>query len=106
ERAGLEAALEASGLLDAWVCPDGTALRADGHDVLLSPTAPPAGGTLADVLRPAVDHGDPWASAVSERTVARLLAGVGLGSGGDTWVSADGGFRVGALTGSWSKRTA
>ncbi|MEU8476380.1 hypothetical protein [Streptomyces hygroscopicus] len=32
ERAGLEAALEASGLLDAWVCPDGTLLEASGHD--------------------------------------------------------------------------
>ncbi|MCM2578095.1 TIGR02680 family protein, partial [Streptomyces meridianus] len=106
ERAGLEAALEASGLLDAWVCPDGTALRADGHDVLLSPAGPLPGSTLADVLRPAVDNGEPRAAAVGEQTVARLLAGVGLGAGGDTWVSADGRFRVGALTGGWSKQTA
>ncbi|WP_329050283.1 TIGR02680 family protein [Streptomyces violaceus] len=109
ERAGLEAALEASGLLDAWVCPDGTALHAEGHDVLLSPLSPAgplAGHTLADVLRPAVDHGDPQASAVGEQAVADLLAGVGLGSGGDTWVSVDGCFRVGALTGTWSKQVA
>ncbi|WP_030185372.1 TIGR02680 family protein [Streptomyces sp. NRRL S-813] len=106
ERAGLEAALEASGLLDAWVSPDGTALRADGHDVLLSPAGPLTGGTLADVLRPAVDHGDPRAAAVGEQTTARLLAGVGLGPGGDTWVSADGRFCVGALSGSWSKQVA
>ncbi|GAA1429261.1 TIGR02680 family protein [Streptomyces thermospinosisporus] len=106
ERAGLEAALEASGLLDAWVRPDGTAVHADGHDTLLAPGAPLSGPTLADVLRPAVDHGDPHASAVDEQTVARLLACVGLGSGGDTWVAADGRFRVGALTGSWSKPAA
>jgi uncharacterized protein (TIGR02680 family) len=109
ERAGVEAALEASGLLDAWVCPDGTVLHADGHDVLLSPLppgAPLADSTLAQVLRPAVDHGDERAVAVGEPTVARLLAAVGLGSGGDTWVAADGRFRVGALTGSWSKQTA
>ncbi|QNP74808.1 TIGR02680 family protein [Streptomyces roseirectus] len=108
ERAGLEAALEASGLLDAWVCPDGTALRAQGHDVLLSPGDPLPGITLAEVLRPAVDHGDPRAAAVGERTVARLLAAIGLGSGdfGDTWVAVDGRFRVGALTGSWSKPSA
>ncbi|GGJ68260.1 TIGR02680 family protein [Streptomyces brasiliensis] len=115
ERAGLEAALEASGLLDAWVRPDGSAVHTDGHDVLLSPlssTASLAGATLADVLRPAVDHGDaspegvPRAAAVGEKTVARLLAAVGLGSGGDTWVAADGRFRVGALTGSWSKEAA
>jgi uncharacterized protein (TIGR02680 family) len=108
ERAGLEAALEASGLLDAWVCADGTTLAADGHDVLLSPGAPQAGPVLGDVLRPAVDHGDARAVAVGEQTVARLLTAVGLGPGssGDTWVAADGRFRVGALTGSWSKQAA
>ncbi|WP_261718308.1 TIGR02680 family protein [Streptomyces sp. FZ201] len=108
ERAGLEAALEASGLLDAWVRPDGTAVHADGHDVLLSPGAPLSGPTLADVLRPAVDHGDARSLAVGEDTVSWLLAAVGLGSGGsgDTWVAVDGGFRVGALTGSWSKPAA
>ncbi|MFM9609330.1 TIGR02680 family protein [Streptomyces niveiscabiei] len=108
ERAGLEAALEASGLLDAWVCPDGTALRGDGHDVLVSPGDPLPGNTLAEVLRPAVDHGDARAAEVGEPTVARLLAAVGLGSGstGDTWVATDGRFRVGALRGSWSKESA
>ncbi|MGW7301023.1 MULTISPECIES: TIGR02680 family protein [unclassified Streptomyces] len=108
QRAGLEAALEASGLLDAWVLPDGTALHADGHDVLLAPVGPQAGPTLADVLRPAVDHGDSRAASVGERTVARLLAAVGLGTEGpgDTWVSPDGRFRVGALTGSWAKEKA
>ncbi|WP_063767423.1 hypothetical protein [Streptomyces sp. NRRL S-1868] len=47
ERAGLEAALEVSGLLDAWVRPDGTALATDGHghDVLLVPGAPVSGGS-------------------------------------------------------------
>jgi uncharacterized protein (TIGR02680 family) len=108
ERAGLEAALEASSLLDAWVRPDGIAVRADGHDVLLSPGAPLTGPTLADVLRPAVDHGDARALSVGEDTVSRLLAAVGLGTGGpgDTWVAVDGRFRVGALTGSWSKPAA
>ncbi len=36
QRAAVESALEASGLLDAWVCPDGTALGADRTDVLLT----------------------------------------------------------------------
>lgn len=123
ERSGLEAALEASGLLDAWVRPDGTAVHADGHDVVLAPLPQPHGGpsdgssdggplgSLADVLRPAADHGDPNAGAVDEQTVARLLASVGLGSGGDTrtwttWIAADGSFRVGALSGSWAKEAA
>ncbi|MFP8882438.1 TIGR02680 family protein [Streptomyces mangrovi] len=120
ERAGLEAALEASGLLDAWVRPDGAAVLADGHDVLLAPAplpgTPAAGLTLADVLRPAPDHGDARAAGVGEETVARLLAAVKLGGNpgtdpagsgaSDTWVSPDGRFRTGALTGSWSKPAA
>lgn len=120
ERAGLEAALEASGLLDAWVRPDGSAVAADGHDVLLDPADSFGGAGLDRALCPAVDHADAGAAAVGERTVERLLAAIGLAGkdsggpeaapwgveGNDTWVSTDGGFRVGALTGSWAKDTA
>ncbi|MGW4204370.1 TIGR02680 family protein, partial [Streptomyces sp. NPDC004726] len=80
DRAGLEAALEASGLLDAWVLPDGSVLAADGqgYDVLLAPAAGPvAGASLTGLLRPALDHGDAQAAAVGEETVARLLAANG-----------------------------
>ncbi|GAA2591479.1 TIGR02680 family protein [Streptomyces axinellae] len=108
ERAGLEAALEASGLLDAWVLPEGVALEADGHDVLLAPGGPVPGRPLSQALRPAVDHGDARAAAVGEDAVARLLAAVGLDEGtaeGDgIWVTTDGRFRNGGLTGSWAKR--
>ncbi|MBF6045486.1 TIGR02680 family protein [Streptomyces sp. NRRL B-1677] len=118
DRAGLEAALEASGLLDAWVRPDGSLLGGDGHDVLLAPqTGPVPGPSLADVLRPAVDHGDERAAAIGEETVERLLAAIGLGGdsahavraageGADTWAAPDGRFRVGSLTGRWAKPAA
>lgn len=109
ERAGLEAALEASGLLDAWVLPDGSAVAADGHDVLLSPSNGPVNGpSLADTLCPAVDHGDGQAAALDETVVPRLLAAIGLdgGGGAETWVAPDGRFRVGALTGTWAKPAA
>ncbi|MGV9557477.1 TIGR02680 family protein [Streptomyces sp. NPDC003522] len=119
DRAGLEAALEASGLLDAWVRPDGSAAAADGHDVLLDPVGLPGGPGLDRALCPAVDPADAGAAAVGEETVARLLASIGLATGGDgpgessreaddhdTWVGADGRFRVGALTGSWAKDSA
>ncbi|MFR9673312.1 TIGR02680 family protein [Streptomyces sp. TR02-1] len=126
ERAGLEAALEASGLLDAWVRPDGSALAADGHDVLLAPAASPDSphpahrAGLDQVLCPAADPADEGARAVGEPTVARLLAAIGFAEergtgdgepvhpvgGTDTWISADGRFRIGALTGSWAKDTA
>ncbi|WP_172386811.1 TIGR02680 family protein [Streptomyces sp. MNP-20] len=117
ERAGLEAALEASGMLDAWVLPDGVVLDADSHEVLLAPDAEPLkGASLARHLCPAVDHGDAGATAVGEATVARLLAAIGTGwrgptvggpgSEAGTWIAVDGGFRVGALTGRWRKATA
>ncbi|MFF3892832.1 TIGR02680 family protein [Streptomyces sp. NPDC001812] len=119
DRAGLEAALEASGLLDAWVRPDGSAVGADGHDVLLDPVGLLGGAGLDRALCPAVDPADAGAAAVGEETVARLLASIGLAAGGDgpgeaswdagghdTWVCADGRFRVGALTGSWAKDNA
>ncbi len=109
ERAGYEAALEASGLLDAWVLPDGSALTVKGHDVLLAPSnGPVSGSSLADVLRPAMDHGDGRTAALDEATVIRLLAAIGLDSegGAGTWVAADGRYRVGALTGTWAKPAA
>ncbi|WP_435282055.1 TIGR02680 family protein [Streptomyces koelreuteriae] len=120
DRAGLEAALEASGLLDAWVRPDGSAVTADGHDVLLDPVGLLGGTGLDRVLCPAVNAADVGAAAVGEETVARLLASIGLAGrsddrsegttwealGHDTWVRADGHFRVGALSGSWAKDSA
>lgn len=120
DRAGLEAALEASGLLDAWVRPDGSAVAADGHDVLLDPVGLLGGSGLDRALCPAGDLADRGAAAVGEETVARLLASIGLAAGDgdgpgeasgeagghDTWVCADGRFRVGALTGSWAKADA
>lgn len=120
DRTGLEAALEASGLLDAWVRPDGSAVAVDGHDVLLDPVGLLGGTGLDRALRPAVDPSDAGAAAVGEETVARLLALIGLvaddadgsgeaaweAGGHDTWVCADGRFRVGALTGSWAKDSA
>ncbi|MFF2810693.1 TIGR02680 family protein [Streptomyces sp. NPDC058000] len=128
DRAGLEAALEAAGLLDAWVSPDGEALAADSHDVLLDPGKGPVdGASLATVLCPAVDRGDARAAVVGEEAVARLLAAIGLGAAagdtaagtgtsdagwrstraaGDTWAAVDGTYRVGALTGRWAKPAA
>jgi len=110
ERAGLEAALEAGGLLDAWVTPDG-ALLADGdHDVVLVPgrsPRPPEGRALDRVLRPAVDRDDAQAAALSDEAVAAVLAHVGLGEGaGPVWVDASGRFQVGPLHGAWSKPAA
>src|SRR6266508_2875200 len=48
-QAAVEAALESSGLLDAWVLPGGAVLDARTLDVVLRPQ-PRGGATLADVL--------------------------------------------------------
>lgn len=77
-RAGLEAALEASGLLDAWVCADGTVLDRSTRDTLVVPGAPVAGAvTLARVLRPVAAP----ESGVTVEQVASVLGAVELGDG-------------------------
>nr|WP_042186516.1 TIGR02680 family protein [Kibdelosporangium sp. MJ126-NF4]CEL17324.1 FIG100068: Hypothetical protein [Kibdelosporangium sp. MJ126-NF4]CTQ91448.1 FIG100068: Hypothetical protein [Kibdelosporangium sp. MJ126-NF4] len=104
-RAGLEAALEAAGILDAWVSPDGQ-LRATTGDVVVVPgDTAPAGGLTA-VLTPAVDRADPAAGALTDDTVTSVLLAIGLGPGSATWVAVDGRFANGVLHGSWHKESA
>ncbi|WP_028934844.1 TIGR02680 family protein [Pseudonocardia spinosispora] len=100
EQAAVEAALQASGMLDAWVTPAGTI---DGHDVFADPDALAGapGRSLAEILAPEPDL------AVSVDAVLRLLGGIAYGerapSGHAAAIGADGGWRLGNLTGSWSK---
>ncbi|MGW3144796.1 TIGR02680 family protein [Streptomyces sp. NPDC001177] len=117
-RAGLEAALEASGLLDAWVCADGTVLDPATHDTLLVPGASVAGATLARVLRPVAAPD----SGVTTEQVARVLAAVALaGAGGladdadtadaaeagaHTAIGTDGSWRLGIAHGRHAKQDA
>ncbi|HSS48772.1 MAG TPA: TIGR02680 family protein, partial [Thermoanaerobaculia bacterium] len=105
ERAGLEAALEAAGLLDAWVLPDGGLLPAGAFDTCLVPAPEPlAGSTLADFLRPVPGHG------VETATIAAILRSVSVASaetasseGSPARVSPGGAFRLGPLQGAWTK---
>ncbi len=101
-RAGLEAALEAAGILDGWVTSVGELLDAHTEDVLV---APPAGEAvdrpLADALVPAPGGG------VSEAQLHRLLGAIGLGEcEAPVWVAGDGRFRNGVLRGAWHKPAA
>ncbi|WP_051468167.1 TIGR02680 family protein [Actinomadura oligospora] len=106
ERAGLEAALEASGLLDAWLTPDGRLVNADAHDMVVLPGAPTA-RPLTDVLTVAIDPDDVQATALSPETVTAVLAGIGLGEQDTTaWVEPSGRWRVGPLRGAWTKDAA
>jgi uncharacterized protein (TIGR02680 family) len=106
ERAGLEAALESAGLLDAWVAPDGWLLDPGTHDVIVTAGAP-ATPNLGAALRPAVDRDDPRAAALGDATVAAMLAGIGLGTGSaESWVDPIGRWRLGVAEGAWAKASA
>lgn len=105
--AGIEAALESAGLLDAWVAADGLVVHPRTHDTILRAgdgvgRAP--GRSIAGALVPAVADGAP----VSAATVERVLAAIGLGEHGDdvtAWVTDDGRWSLGAVHGAWSKAT-
>ncbi|PRY70933.1 TIGR02680 family protein [Halomonas ventosae] len=103
QRAGLEAALEAAGLLDAWLMPDGELLAADTWDTLLVADADASGSSLADALCPDL-HGDP---PVARQVVERVLASIGSGdSAAVAWVGEAGHWRLGPLRGQWGKPAA
>ena len=93
QRAGLEGALLAAGLLSAVVRPDGTVLAADG-ELLISPGTARPGRSLATALRP-----DPAAGLPAD-TIAAVLASIGYEDpGAATTVFADGRWRNGPLRG-------
>ena len=110
-RAGLEAALESSGLLDAWVRRDGTVLDADRRDTALplGPAAAP-GPTLASVLvaDPPTDTGMP--ATVIEGVLSRVaLAPAALATpahDAGALAGTDGRWRLGPLTGRATKPAA
>lgn len=99
-RAGVEAALQSSGLLDAWVGHTGTVA---GHDVFAEPdaVAPAAGRSLSDVLLPEPD------GPVPTDVVRRLLTGIAYGDRASAdhpaAIGADGTWCLGNLRGSWQK---
>src|SRR5690606_25670584 len=106
DAAGYEAALEASGLLDAWVTPDGALLDADDTVLIAADTPPRGAGGLTRVVVPATAPDDRPAGQVPHEHVAALLARIGAREDGDVWVAPDGRWRVGPLHGRWRKAAA
>jgi uncharacterized protein (TIGR02680 family) len=109
ERAGLEAALEASGLLDAWLSPQGELVGDDGRillDAQWQRRAAVAGTSLAEALLPT----PPQECGVAAGTIAELLAGIAYGvrdrPEAESWLAPNGRFRLGALAGAWTKSAA
>lgn len=99
-RAGLEAALEASGLLDAWILPDGRMFVGETeHDVSLVSRPLVSGRTLADWL---IHCGEPSVQDAVE-TFLCAVSCADTDDGAEMWVSPTGHFRLGALSGTWEK---
>ena len=99
----MEAALAASGLLDAWVSPDGV-IDVSAHDLELAPGGQGKAGesTLADLLVPLTG------AAVASDRVAAVLASIPVdphvgpaatGGGPEVLMAAEGSFRLGSAVG-------
>jgi uncharacterized protein (TIGR02680 family) len=89
QHAGLEGALIAAGLLDAWIHPAETQVTDDAQLVARSPVSGPS---LADVLTAEEGVGVPTS------TIQGMLRGIPL-SNADVFISPDGTFRLGPLAG-------
>lgn len=107
-RAGLEAALEASGLLDSWVTPEGTIFDSRSHDVVLLPRTEHA-EPLSRWLVPTIPTSGP-AAAVGAVTLGAILSSIACCDrdplAAEAWVSPSGEFRLGPARGTWSKSEA
>ena len=110
ERVGLEAALQGSGLLNAWVSVDGRVTDPDLQDLIASPEPSSLGEDEVDetLLAALVPAAGP-ACAVGPDILTHLLASVRLAdnpatsSTGGLVLSRSGRWRAGALTGAWRK---
>ena len=108
-QAGLEAALEASGLLDAWVTPSGELQNREKHDAVLvaaNTPLPPDDAHLGTMLVPCISPPD-VDDQVPPYVVADILRHIGAKPNvGQTWVSTEGRWQNGPLIGRWSKPAA
>ncbi len=112
DRASLEASLEASGLLDAWVTPEGKLLEPDTYDEVIVPSPITDAPTLTQVL--VVDESN-LAGGVSKAHIEAILGSVALlgihdeATARDSLphrVGPDGSWRLGPLHGAWAKPAA
>lgn len=108
-RCGIEAALQAAGLLDAWILPDGRLLGGTEDTFLLETDAAdqPPRAHLGEVLAVAIDADDVSARQLTQSTISNLFARIGFGAGaGAHWIADDGRWQLGPLSGFWTKPVA
>lgn len=109
ERAGLEAGLEASGLLDAWITPDGVVIDVSGKPILDTHWHRRTAGaaqSLLSRLEPATPEHSPVEPALIERFLASVSCSPTDDESAESWMGVDGRFRLGALAGAWHKEEA
>jgi uncharacterized protein (TIGR02680 family) len=95
DRAGYEAALEASGLLDAWVTPEGTLIDPSTNDLFFIGADGASDGGLNRVLQ---------AEGSLAEEVKRIFGCIGTYENeGETWFTPDGRWQHGLLRGAWNK---
>ena len=79
----------------------------DGDVIVVRGFAPVAGESCAGLLVPAIDSADSQAAALGLESVASVLTAIGRGpwttGTGGTWVSTDGRWSNGVLSGAWHK---
>ncbi|MFJ2293987.1 TIGR02680 family protein [Streptomyces sp. NPDC087894] len=107
QRAGLEAALEASGLLDALLTAEDAPVAAGRSEGWLRAGSPVSGPSLADLLRPEVpEAGDAIPTAARITAVLRSVAVTGDLDTGIPQISPDGRYAAGVLVGAHTKEHA
>jgi uncharacterized protein (TIGR02680 family) len=108
-RPNIEAAMEAAGLLDAWVMPSGELLDSIDHDTVLVPATsplPPEDSHLGTILMPTTPSQDVECQ-VPPYVVADILRHIGSKPDvGPTWISTDGQWQNGPVRGCWTKPAA
>lgn len=108
-RSSLEAALEAAGVLDAWVLPTSSLINPLTHDVMLGLRHACTAPSLREWLKPTI----PSATATAELrddVLWSLLSAIECTQDdtgqAEMWISPRGEFRIGSLRGAWNKPNA
>ena len=106
KRAGLEAALESAGLLDALVMQDGSLRLPDGCDSFLT-SEQIEGANLGLWLQPSLDANDPTTRTLTAQVVERAIQTIGISrENGKHWVDCQGYWQLGPLEGRGRKPNA